>query len=385
MPLLAKRELGALVESRPGPCVSIFMPTHRAAPEKRQNPADLKNLVRQGEAQLVASGLRAAQVEALLAPVRVLLENSRAWEHPGEGLALFLAPEFYREYHLPLPMEQLVTVAHRFHLKPLLPAFTNREHFYTLALSQAQVRLFVCTSTTVAEVDLGKTPRSLAEALNYDTPQKQVELRSARMARAGERGTAMFHGHAAVAVDQNRDLYLFFRQVDEGVHRALKEQRAPLVLAGVEYLLPLYRAANTYPNLVERGVEGNPELLTGRELQQRAWEVVKPLLEAQRQAAVARYYHLASTSLQATDDLERVVRAAYQGRVEVLWVARQAHRWGCYDPEREAVELRATPNSGAEDLLDFAAVHTLLNDGTVHVVEPAQVPEEAETAAIFRY
>jgi hypothetical protein len=254
-----------------------------------------------------------------------------------------------------------------------------------LALSHADVRLFACTPLTVAEVELGGTPRSLAEALRYDTPQKQVEFRSARMARAGERGAAMFHGHAAVAVDQNRDLHQFFRQVDEGVRRALGEPRAPLALAGVGYLLPLYRGANTYPNLLDRGVEGNPELLTGRELQQRAWEVVKPVFSAQVQVAVERYYRLASTSLQATDDLETIVRAAHRGRVDLLWVARQAHRWGRYDPDTDIVELRDTPNPGAEDLLDFAAAHTLLNDGTVRVVEPAQVPDEVEIAAIFRY
>lgn len=33
----------------------------------------------------------------------------------------------------------------------------------------------------------------------------------------------------------------------------------PLVLAGVEYLLPIYRRANTYPYLLDGGVTGNPE------------------------------------------------------------------------------------------------------------------------------
>jgi hypothetical protein len=40
---------------------------------------------------------------------------------------------------------------------------------------------------------------------------------------------------------------------------------------------------------------------------------------------------------------------------------------------------------GDEDLLDFAAVHTLLNRGTVYAVELKKVPDEAPLAAVFRY
>ena len=385
MSLLARNEFETLAEPRLGPCVSIFLPTHRAAPERQQNPVDLKNLLRQAEEKLIAKGLRALQIEPLLAPARLLVENPRAWEHPGEGLALFLAPGFFREYHLPLRMEQLAAVADRFHLKPLLPAFADTALFYVLALSQEQVRLFACTALTVAEVELGDTPRSLAEALHFDDPQNQIQFHSTRTRNTGGRGAAMFHGHGAVAVDVKRNVLVYFQQVNEGVRRVLKEPRAPLVLAGVEYLLGLYRRANTYPNLVAGGVAGNPELLSGHELQRRAWELAKTVYETKQEAAVARYYHLISTSRQASDELETVVRAAHQGRVDTLWVVRGAHRWGRYDPETEAVEVHEDPGPEDGDLLDLAAVQSLLKDGTVHVVEPEQAPDEATAAAIFRY
>jgi len=40
---------------------------------------------------------------------------------------------------------------------------------------------------------------------------------------------------------------------------------------------------------------------------------------------------------------------------------------------------------GDEDLLDFAAMQTLLNGGIVYAVEPQKVPDEALLAAVFRY
>jgi len=35
--------------------------------------------------------------------------------------------------------------------------------------------------------------------------------------------------------------------------------------------------------------------------------------------------------------------------------------------------------------MDFAAIHTLLNGGTVYAVEPKAVPGDAPLAAVFRY
>ena len=38
-----------------------------------------------------------------------------------------------------------------------------------------------------------------------------------------------------------------------------------------------------------------------------------------------------------------------------------------------------------EDLLDLAAVQTLLHGGTIYAVEPEQVPGGGPLAALFRY
>jgi len=120
----------------------------------------------------------------------------------------------------------------------------------------------------------------------------------------------------------------YFPQVDGGLRNLLGDEGAPLVLAGVEYLLPIYKEANSYPHLVDEGIEGNPEELSAKELHEQPWAIVHPLFLAAQKEAAAQYRHLASAgSEQASSDLKEVVPAAYHGRVETLFVAVGLQKW----------------------------------------------------------
>lgn len=48
------------------------------------------------------------------------------------------------------------------------------------------------------------------------------------------------------------ELLRYFRLVSDGLTEFLNGDRVPFVLAGVEYSLPIYKEANTYPNLIDR-------------------------------------------------------------------------------------------------------------------------------------
>ena len=58
MELLSREELNGLVTPQEGPCVSIFMPTHRAGGETQQDPIRLKNGRGERRAKRVSSTAR---------------------------------------------------------------------------------------------------------------------------------------------------------------------------------------------------------------------------------------------------------------------------------------------------------------------------------------
>lgn len=383
MTMVSTDELRALVEKPKGVCVSMYMPTHRSGRETRQDPIRLKNLVRQAEKQLIEQGLRSTDAQDLVSPMAVLLEDTHFWRHQGDGLALFSCPGVFRCYRLPLSFDELVVVTGRFHLKPLLTLFTGDKRFYILALSQNKVRLLEATHYSVNEVELTNVPQSLSEALRYDDKERQLQFHTPTpVGRGGQ--AAIYHGQGVGADDTKTDLLRYFRRIDRGLTQLLAGERSPLILAAVDYLHPIYAQANTYPHLISGGVAGNPDGMSDNELRDHAWPAIRPHLISERQEASARYKELAGTE-HASNKLAKVVAAAYHGRVAQLFVAVGVQRWGSFDPERGRVHSHRKERPGDEDLLDYAAIHTLVSGGSVYAVPPEEMPDDSPLAAIFRY
>jgi hypothetical protein len=382
MDTLSKKELEELTGKPEGPCASIFLPTHRAGVETRQDPIRLKNLLGEARERLVARGLRTTEADAILEPAQGLLEDELFWRHQADGLALFLSPGVFHSYRLPLSFGELAIVTDRYHLKPLLPLLTGDGRFYVLALSQNEVRLLGASRYSADEVELGDdVPESLTDALKFDDPEKQLQSHTGSSGGGGR--TAVFHGHGAED-DSKDDILRYFRKIDRGLRDVLKGQEAPLVLAGVDYLLPIYREASTYPGLVEEGTTGNPEELSVEELHEQAWKIVEPRFSEVRREAAERYAELAGTGRTSTDPQE-VILAAYYGRVDTVFVASGVRRWGAFDPGTGEVDLHDEPEAGDSDLLDFAAVQTILNGGTAYLTDREKTPGRADVACVFRY
>ncbi len=382
MDTLTMDQLKNFLAGHTGWHVSLFMPTHRAGREVEQNPIRFKNLLREAGERLRVKGLRAADVEEMLKPAQQLMQDMSFWQNQSDGLALFLTAESFHFYRLSLSFEELVVISSRFHLKPLLPFFTGDGHFYILALSQNQVRLLEGTRRTVNEIDLESMPASMAEALQYERFEKQ--LQSFTAPTAGGRGSApIFHGHESTNREKEQILR-WFHKIDAELPKLLTGSQSPIVLAGVDYLFPLYKEANTYPHLLDKGISGNPEELTSQELHSRAWTVVQPYFMQTQEKAFAQYRQLATTD-QTTDDVQEAVLAAHHGRIATLFVAVDAQVWGRFDSDENKVDVHQMPEPGDDDLLDLAAIQSILNGGTVYAVERAQLPADALLAAVFRY
>jgi hypothetical protein len=252
-----------------------------------------------------------------------------------------------------------------------------------LALSQNNVRLFTASRDSIERLEVPGMPADMEAALNYSGADRGSQVHSAMRGRLGKQA-AVFHGQGGKPDTRKEDLSQFFRLVSASLEPVFREQPLPLLLAGVGYLLPIYRSVSSYEPIAHCELAGNCDYLSDHEIHQRAWPVMEPLLQETQADAAARYTRLAG-SARTLDDLRQIVPAAYAGRVETLFVDTQAIHWGRYDPQTSAVELHDKPQPGDDDMLDLAAVQTILCRGTVYPIECQQVPTKTPAKAVLRY
>jgi hypothetical protein len=376
--VIRRTDLQRLALGRQGPCVSVFLPIHRAGREVEQAPIRLKNLLRQATDALQTDGVRAPEIDRLLAPLRELLDDRLFWQYQSDGLALFSRPGWWRSFRVPLDLPELAVVDDRFHATPLLPLLAGDGHFFVLALSQNQIRLLEGTRDRMEEVDLPGVPLGVRDALQGEEVQKQLQRYVADRGGVGAGG--IYHGHGHPDEVQAERILRYFRKVDRGLREVLAGERAPMVLAAVEHLAPIYCKANTYQQLIDEVLAGSPEGLSPHELHARAWPIVKPVfLRAQREA-IARYDRLAGTGL-TSQDLQDIGRAAADGRIQTLFISQ--HPTG---PSAAAGGVPVSDGDGGlRDVLERATVTALSNGGTVYVFPAGEIPGGGNAAAVFRY
>ncbi len=394
MTILSHDELKILLDNSQSPCVSLYMPMQKAGTETRQNPIRFKNLIREAEERLNAMGMRHTEAIDFLQPAKEL-DTTDFWQNQDHGLAIFISPQMFRYYRLPMEFQELVVVSSseadgksHFHIKPLLHLINSDGKFYLLALSQKDIKLFEGTGYSLNEVEVENMPRSIDEALMEDDIQKGVQHRIAT-SRGGTTNPSQqpgdVHGQGSPDRDQHQvNILQFFHIVDRAVHEKIRGENAPLMLMGVEYLFPIYQEANTYPYFVEAGINGNPEVIKPEELHKQAWPIVEPLFHHNQQSAMALYQQLAGTGT-TSSDIKEIVSATYCQRVDSMFVPIDREIWGKFDPDTMTVDLHSEPEPDDEDMLDLAAIQTLINGGKVYTVKSQEMPNGAPLAAIFRY
>jgi hypothetical protein len=385
MDILNPADLRSLIAQQGKWSISLYMPTQRVGNEQQQNPIRLKNLLAEAETKLLANGLRRPEVEKLMRPAEKLLWNADFWPHQSDGLAIFLSDGFHVIFRLPVKFEELLVVGNSFHIKPLLPCLGRGTKFYVLALSLNNVRLFQANADTMSEVTLN-FPKSMKEALWMDEPEKYLNMHSGSTStHEGKGGAGIFHGHDPQD-EEKTNVLRFFRSVNEGLNALLEDKNVPLVLAGVDYLLPIYREVTTFQNVLRDSVPGNPDRENLKELHDQALMIVRPVFEESQKKAFETYEQLdGQKNGLAISDLPTAVKAAKFGQVETLFVPLGVQQWGRYDADNNEVILDSEPGSENEDLLDLAAAETILNSGQVFAVPREQLPGNGELAAILRY
>jgi hypothetical protein len=346
-------------------CVSIYIPTHRVSRETEQDKILFRNAIQKAMSQLSEAGADKRRISGIEAHLQALADDILFWNHLAESLVVLATPDAIETYRLPRAVSVEVEVSDRFHLKPLIPLLAFPHTAYLLDIAQNQVRFWSVTERQMQEIEVPGMPTSFSDALEQRTGTSEpVSMRQDEHRKVRQRQ--------------------FARTIEEALRPVLLNQKAPLVLAGVDTILSYYREVDTYPHTEEEIIAGNQEHRRADEFAAEVRAIVARRFENTIGNRLDRVEALRNDRRSSTDVTE-IALAAQQGRVESLVVAVDREIYGTLADGVQSATPRATADAATYDVLDEVVGLTLRQGGEVIGAKEKELPEGFQIAAIFRY
>ncbi|WP_276482827.1 hypothetical protein [Paraflavitalea pollutisoli] len=369
-PLLNKEILTQLQSISSEACISIYMPTHPSgmAVNEEQDAIRFKSLLQDATKQLKKAGYKDDRITSWLQPAYELYQDTAFWKRQNKGLALFAGDNFCSYIHLQQAPVEKAYINKSFSLAPLIGQLPRAEYFYLLVMSKKQAKLFRADDYGMSYVPVANLPGS-----DVAVPWSAAD--------GSPIAESEFYGISGSSTDTHQ----FFKQVNDALKTAvLNNEQVPLLLAGVDSVLPIYRSVNDYPHLWQAALTGSHEKEETGSLYAKARALMQPWFEERENKALQLYRNHSVTAL-ASVNLAEIIPAAHYGRISHLFVAGKEPLWGSFDKETNVLNIEGTSTGSNEDLLDLTITHTLMTGGEVFYIDRRKMPERSDIAAIFRY
>jgi|GEM_PF-2174264 len=386
MKTLSHDELKSLSEREQGPCVSIYLPRHQAVSEHGEDSIHLRNLLDEAEALLLEKGLGAVDARNLLEPGRTIQHDATFWERgPSQGLCLLLAPGLSREIHLEYQCPKTLLVDDAFYISPLFYKLYEDNHFDLLAICPKSVRIFRHQNGSFSQIDLpDDIPKNLDEIAAGTNFEESLQSHTTSTSNSRGETAGIQHGHGLTKEQNEKLLSDYFQVLAKHLERFLGKNGTPLILVAAEKKQSLFRKHFHSKNLLPEGIHTSPDHLSGQELLELALPLTGQFSKESLNKAKERYQtHLGTARI--SHQLEEILQAADQGRIEAIFTPLGTELWGQLPNDGELLKTFPQREAGTLELLNWAVRHTYNHGGTPYVIEAQDMPEDKPLLAYFRW
>jgi hypothetical protein len=362
----------------------VFLPTHTAGVEVNEHTDSIvfKTRLQQLAGALRQKNINQAEIDKMLKPGYALLANAAFWQNMTPGLAVFIADGVFQYMKMPLTPKEEVVINTSFYLTPLLPVVGNTDYFYLLVLSKKQAKFYRADAFGMVQLQIDELPDGVDDVVHFEEKDDQKLWRTGS---SGAGGGANYHGIGAGKPDDKENLAMYFDEVDETLWKeVLGREHAPLLLAGVEYLIPIYKSVAQYKHIWNDAITGSQEHEDIHSLYQQARKKMEPYFEERHNKALEAYLNNSANGL-TSSIADEVIAAAHYKRVWHLFVQKDQHIWGTFDEMNNTLTVHEVQQEGDECLIDKAAIKTILNKGEVHVLPKERMPAQRPIVALMRY
>lgn len=376
--MVTEKTIKDLIQKNGKRKITITLPTEKVGDKRQQNPIRFKNLLNETLQKLTAEGMKQDDANTFLQPAKELLGQPLFWSGMEQGMVAYLTEDYFEIFKVPYDIREMTYVHDHFRITPLMPMISTNGSFCVLAVGQENPRLLRCTRTNVKDITPDDVPESLKTWVGQK-PEQQVQYHTGN----NEGDGAIYFGHGATEEDHKELVQGFLRDVERPVTKKMKQINDPLVLAGTEPNLPIYKKINKYSRILEDAVDRNPNGISDIQLRDMSWNVVRDYFLSEMYEYMETYREGSSDYI--SRDLTEVITSTVMGKSAAIFITKDLVRWGKYDEEQHKVFFNNAPANSDLDLMNWLTMKGIETGSKVYILSGEEMPDNSEVAALFRY
>lgn len=343
--LIPSEKLSLILDPSAKPCVTFYIPRV----SKTFNKQERKNLflafARQAEEVLKRDHSFEFSQELIK---RLWLSNPYAeLDKYHCAVGFFHNSQFTGLLPLNGEIDPKVIVADSFHIKPILGWLQETPPHYLLTLSSREIRIYEGDAWDLRFV------KSITDETNEQSKKSQKV--------------------------QTQE---FFHRAETEIASLVKEDQRPIVIAGVDWVQSLYRKVSKNPQLLASNIRGDIRRFGLLALKEASSYALRELFQKTKKKLFVDF-ELARSKGKTLSDLGEISKAAVEGRVKKILIARDQVIWG--EIARNTGDLRIhhhQMNAKDDDILDNLAEKVMENGGKVLCVPRRDIPDQNVALAI---
>ncbi|NLY35804.1 MAG: hypothetical protein GX046_01065 [Tissierellia bacterium] len=345
---MANINIKELAKTNGGIYVSMYLPTHRNAPENKQDRIRFKNLINQAEKEL-QDNFALKNPLTFLKEAEKLYQDVMFWTHASDGLALLISEDNTRILKLEGHIPERLVVGSRFHLLPLLNYYEFMNESYILDIAKDRFKLYYGGQEGIIEVETAEIDQSFNEL--FDDRDIQSDNHHSMRSSKSELN------------ELETEKYL--RYVAKGLGKFMRGESMPLLVFGTTEVVSDFKEYSKGELDIYRFFDKPLGSLNLNEIYQKLKEILLPRYERE----IESYLSVLNDEIardRGTDNESLVLREAPSGRIESLFIA--SDMGGLIEEE-------------ADKLIQ----NVITTDGKVILIDESITPFPMGVGAIFRY
>ncbi len=341
------------------PAVTICAPTHRMAPENKQDALNLKNLIVEVEKEL-CKRLDKKQVPLIvdnLKKAHDLIDYSRNLD----SMLVFGNEKFVAVTTLAIDSQPGFTIGKHFDIRPLLKARQQTRRYYILAISKKEIRLIEALND-----------RLIKEIDNEDFPFINDEYYTTDKEKLAQ----------DIFVDNL--IKEFFNVSDKRFKKYLNANHLPVVLAGDVKMMAYYVEKMDDDRLLIGRKHGNYIQMPIHEIISQIYPVVQDF-NRRRDADYMDQINNARSANRLVLDYDEINRLTMQGNVQSLFIGESFSLKGHTQANYLVLDKEEKDLPESRELSIEIIDHTLKNGGKVFFMEDELLDSCQGLALIRKY